>query len=155
MRLLRRQTAFVIASVALAAAAGGSATGSTAASVADVEYSQSALKSDLADAIVDGTAPAASTNQWLNEWIFFTAIGLELEDRGVVPTDAQVVTAITELQTRDPEFYNWLQSLETAAEILKNKAWVILSTDQPVIDALLGQTLPTQEKTKARDSSSR
>ncbi len=59
--------------------------------------------------------------------------------------DARAAEIAAKIQKLDPEFYNWLQSLETAAEILKNKAWVVLSTDQPVIDALLGkprQSLP-------------
>lgn len=103
----RRPFALVALTVALLAAACGSsstASGSTAVSVSGVDYSQDALRADLADMIVDGTAPAADTTQWINEWIFFTAIGLELESRGVVPTAAQVESATTELQTNDPEF---------------------------------------------------
>ena len=56
------------------------------------------------------------------------------------------------VQKLDPEFYNWLQSLETAAEILKNKAWVLLSTDQPVINALLGTTPADVGKLKPASS---
>ena len=67
--------------------------------------------------------------------------------------DARAAKIAAEVQKLDPEFYNWLQSLETAAEILKNKAWIILSTDQPVIDALLGK--PTQNSTKTKGSSKR
>ena len=54
--------------------------------------------------------------------------------------EATAAEIAAKVQQLDPEFYNWLQSLETSAEILKNKAWVVLSTDQPVIEALLGQT---------------
>jgi len=54
--------------------------------------------------------------------------------------DARAAEIAAEIQKLDPEFYNWLQSLETAAAILKNKAWVVLSTDQAVMDALFGGT---------------
>ena len=64
--------------------------------------------------------------------------------------EAKAAEIAAEVQKLDPEFYNWLQSLETAAEILKNKAWVILSTDQPVIDALLGK--PRQSSPKPTSS---
>ncbi|MCK4850089.1 MAG: hypothetical protein KAT11_02000 [Phycisphaerae bacterium] len=64
--------------------------------------------------------------------------------------EARAAEIAAEVQKRDPEFYNWLQSLETAAEIMKNKAWVVLSTDQPVIDALLGK--PRQTSSKPKDS---
>lgn len=66
--------------------------------------------------------------------------------------DAQAARIAAQIQRLSPEFYNWLQSLETAAEILKNKAWVVLSTEQPVMDALFGQTLDKfqQAKEKAR-----
>ena len=57
--------------------------------------------------------------------------------RGQAEAEAAKIAA--ETQNLNPEFYNWLQSLETAAEILKNKAWVVLSVDQPVIKTLLGQ----------------
>ena len=67
--------------------------------------------------------------------------------------EAQAAEIAAKVQKLDPEFYNWLQSLETAAEILKNKAWVVLSTDQPVIDALLGK--PGQDSTKAKGSTKR
>lgn len=66
--------------------------------------------------------------------------------KGVAEAKAAEIAA--EVQKLDPEFYNWLQSLETAAEILKNKAWVVLSTDQPVIDALLGKPRQTSSKPK-------
>ena len=52
--------------------------------------------------------------------------------------DARAAEIAAEIQKLDPEFYNWLQSLETAAAILKNKAWVVLSTDQAVMQALFG-----------------
>ncbi len=63
--------------------------------------------------------------------------------------DARAAAIAAKIQTLDPEFYNWLQSLETAAEILKNKAWVVLSTDQPVINALLGK--PRQDFSKPKN----
>ena len=54
--------------------------------------------------------------------------------------DATAAEIAAKIQKLDPEFYNWLQSLETAAAILKNKSWVVLSTDQAVMDALFGRT---------------
>lgn len=101
-----RPVALVALSLAVLAGCGSSspASGSNAVSVGDIDYSQADLRDDLADLIVDGTAPAADTTQWLNEWILFTAIGLDLESRGVVPTAAQVESATIELQTNDPEF---------------------------------------------------
>ncbi|NIA07684.1 MAG: hypothetical protein GWP14_08660 [Actinobacteria bacterium] len=54
--------------------------------------------------------------------------------------DARAAEIAAGIQKLDPEFYNWLQSLETAAAILKNKSWVVLSTDQAVMNALFGRT---------------
>ena len=104
MRPFRRLIVLPIVLVSVAAGACGSATGSTAVSVGGVDYSESQLRADLAGAIVDGTAPAELTTQWLDSWIFFTAVGLEMEDRGIVPTDAHAEAAVTELQGSDPAF---------------------------------------------------
>ena len=66
--------------------------------------------------------------------------------------DAQAVDLAAKVQESDPEFYNWLQSLEAAAEILKNKAWVVLSIDQPVLEALLGHNSLTPDASKTSPS---
>ena len=104
MRPFRRSIVLPVLLVAVTTSACGSATGSTAVSVGGVDYSDSELRSDLADLIVDGTAPAEATTRWLDSWIFFTAIGLEMRDRGIVPTDAHAEAAVVELQGRDPAF---------------------------------------------------
>ena len=104
MRPFRRLIVLPIVLVSVAAGACGSVTGSTAVSVGGVDYRESQLRADLAGVIVDGTAPAESTTQWLDSWIFFTAIGLEMEDRGIFPTDAHAEAAVIELQGRDPAF---------------------------------------------------
>ena len=64
--------------------------------------------------------------------------------------DAEAAEIAAEIQKLDPEFYNWLQSLETAAEILKHKSWVVLSTHQTVMDVLFGST--SEEPSKSEDS---
>lgn len=102
MRLFSRSS--VVSALIVIASACGSATGSTAVSVGGVDYSESDLRHDLAEVTVDGTVPADTTNQWLNSWIFFTAIELELEQRGIVPTDGQLEQAVLDLQLADPAF---------------------------------------------------
>ena len=104
MRPFRRLIVVPVLLVAVAAGACGSTSRTTAVSVGGVDYSESALRSDLANTIVDGTAPAAGTTDWLNTWIFFTAVGLEMADRDIVPTDAQIETAEADLASQDPAF---------------------------------------------------
>jgi parvulin-like peptidyl-prolyl isomerase len=104
VRSQSRSVGLLVALVALVVTACGSVTGSTAVSVGDVDYSQDALKDDLRASIVDGTADAIATNQWLNEWIFFTTVELELESRGIVPSADQVDSATAALVARNPEF---------------------------------------------------
>ena len=64
--------------------------------------------------------------------------------------DAHAANIAAKVQQLDPEFYNWLQSLETAAEILKNKAWVVLSTNQDVMGALFEQKLDRPQQSKEK-----
>ena len=104
MRPFRRLIVVPVLLVAVAAGACGSTSRTTAVSVGGVDYSESALRSDLANTIVDGTAPAAGTTDWLNTWIFFTAVGLEMADRDIVATDAQIETAEADLASQDPAF---------------------------------------------------
>ena len=89
---------------ALILATGCGASGDVAAEVAGVEYSVEDLNDFLATTDPDNEARAARADaaSWLSDWVFFTAVGLELAERGVPVTvehERQAVAEITEADT--------------------------------------------------------
>ena len=94
--------------------------GSTeAASVGGVSLSRSDLESalrDLPDASSDGTVDAATTANYLSNWVFITALRQELADQGFDVTQANIDDATAQVGA--------------SADIDLNSSWAIIQIDQ-------------------------
>ena len=87
-------------------ATGCGASGDVAATVAGAEYSADDLDDYLATTDPDNEARAARADAaaWLSDWVFFTAVELELAERGVTVTNEHTAQAVAELTEADPSF---------------------------------------------------
>ena len=87
-------------------AAGCGASGGAAAEVAGVEYSVDDMNDYLATVDPDNEARAerADAAVWLSDWVFFTAVELELAERGVTVTNDHSAQAVAELTEADASF---------------------------------------------------
>lgn len=123
MRLSTFTAAVVLAA---AAASGCGSSGEAAASVAGVDYAVDDLHDHLAALNPDGGVRIARADAavWLQNWVFLTALELDLAERGAAVTDADRARTRAEMIQRDPSFDpNWpggeflvmRQALENAA----------------------------------------
>ena len=102
----------LVAAVCAAAAAvsvlatGCGASGGAAAEVAGTEYSVEDMNDYLATVDPDNEARAerADAAVWLSDWVFFTAVELELAERGVSVTNDHSAQAVAELTEADASF---------------------------------------------------
>ena len=96
----------VAATVAILAAGCGTASGGVAAEVGGVEYAVDDLDAYLATTDPDNEARAsrADAADWLSNWVFFTAVGLELAERGVAVTNEHESEAVAAVTAADPSF---------------------------------------------------
>lgn len=85
----------------------GCGTGSdVAAEVAGVEYRAGELDDYLATTDPDNAARASrdAVAEWLSEWVFFSALELELAERGIGVTNEHESQSVAELTQADPAF---------------------------------------------------
>ena len=77
-----------------------------AAEVAGVEYTVDDLNHYLATTDPDNSAraPRETAVLWLSDWVFFTAVELELAERGVSVTNDHSAQAVAELTEADASF---------------------------------------------------
>ena len=76
----------------------------TAAEVAGIRYTVAELHDYLATADDDPAAERAEAAEWITRWVFFTAVELEMADRGVAVTDDHEAAAVADLTGGDPSF---------------------------------------------------
>ena len=103
-----RPIAAVGAAVAtvLILATGCGASADVAAEVAGVEYTVDDLDDYLATTDPDNSAraPREVAALWLSDWVFFSAVELELAQRGVVVSNDHEARAVAEMTQSDPTF---------------------------------------------------
>ena len=94
------------AATVLILATGCGASADVAAEVGGVEYTVDDLNDYLAtiDPDNEARAPREQAAAWLSEWVFFSAIELELAERGVAVSDAHEAQAVTDITQADPTF---------------------------------------------------
>ena len=87
-------------------AAGCGASADVAAEVGGVEYTVDDLNDYLAtiDPDNEARAPREQAAAWLSEWVFFSAIELELAERGMAVSNAHEAQAVTDVTQADPTF---------------------------------------------------
>lgn len=80
--------------------------GGPAATVGGAVYSVDDLHAYLATIEADSEARASrsATAEWLSNWVFFTAVELELAARGVAVTNEHVSSAVAEITQADASF---------------------------------------------------
>ncbi len=76
----------------------------TAATVAGERYTVDDLHAYLATSDDDPVAERSAAAEWISRWVFFTAIEMEMAERGVVVTAEHEAQAVAELSGGDPEF---------------------------------------------------
>ncbi|MCY4280757.1 MAG: peptidylprolyl isomerase [Acidimicrobiaceae bacterium] len=113
-RMQRRRISWPAATAAalvvLLAASGCGASAETAAEISGAGRSAQYTVGELTDylATVDpdneARAPRAAAADWLTDWVFFSAVELELADRGVTVTNEHESRSVNELTLADPEF---------------------------------------------------
>ena len=98
----RLATLAAVCAVAVLAAGCGAGSDS-AAEVAGIEYAADDLDDYLAAADPESEARVSreDTAQWLSTWVFFTAVELELAERGFVITNAQEADAVAWLTSQE------------------------------------------------------
>ena len=99
--------ALVVMAVVVASGGCGVATrGEEAAAVAAVGYPVSDLNEYLAtvDPASAAAVPRSAAAAWLSEWVFFTALTLELADRATPVTSFHHEQAVVEVSAADPSF---------------------------------------------------
>ncbi|MCY4664929.1 MAG: peptidylprolyl isomerase [Acidimicrobiaceae bacterium] len=94
------------AATVLILATGCGASADVAAEVAGAEYTVDDLNDYLATTDPDNTAraPREAAADWLSDWVFFSAVELELAERGVAVSNAHEAQAVTDLTQADPSF---------------------------------------------------
>lgn len=103
---MKLSTLTAAAVLAAAAASGCGSSGEAAASVAGVDYAVDDLHDHLAALNPDGEVRVsrADAAAWLREWVFFTALELDLAERGAAVTDADRARTRAEMIQRDASF---------------------------------------------------
>lgn len=103
---MKLSTLTAAVAVTAAAASGCGSSGEAAASVAGVAYAVADLHDHLAALSPDNEVRVdrAEAAAWLQDWVFFTALRLELAERGSVVTDADLTRTRSEMIQRDPSF---------------------------------------------------
>ncbi len=95
----------VAAAVAVVLASGCGSSYQVAASVAGVEYRVDDLHDYLVAIDPDRVVvPRSDVALWLQDWIFFTALELELTERGVTVAEIDDATALDTMSEFDPSF---------------------------------------------------
>ena len=94
------------AATVLILATGCGSPADVAAEVGGVEYTVDDLNDYLAtiDPENEARAPREQAAAWLSEWVFFSAIELELGELGVVVSNAHEAQAVTDITQADPTF---------------------------------------------------
>ena len=93
----------LVAGVALLAA--GCGTGDeVAAEVGGSRYTVEEFHDHLAAPEDRASAARSDAAEWLSRWVFFTAVEMELADRGVVATPEHAARSVGELTEADPAF---------------------------------------------------
>ena len=94
------------AATVLILATGCGASADVAAEVGGVEYAVDDLDDYLATTDPDNAAraPREAAALWLSEWVFFTAVELELAERGMTVSNDHEAQAVAEMTQADPAF---------------------------------------------------
>ena len=94
------------AATVLILATGCGASADVAAEVAGVEYTVDDLNHYLAttDPGNSARAPRETAVLWLSDWVFFTAVELELAERGMAVSNEHEARAVAEMTQADPAF---------------------------------------------------
>ncbi|MYB28544.1 MAG: hypothetical protein F4X38_05325 [Acidimicrobiaceae bacterium] len=94
------------AATVLILATGCGASAEVAAEVAGAEYTVDDLDDYLAtlDPGNSARAPREAAALWLSDWVFFSAVELELADRGVAVSNDHEARAVAEMTQADPTF---------------------------------------------------
>ena len=94
------------AATVLILATGCGASAEVAAEVAGAEYTVDDLDDYLAtlDSGNSARAPREAAALWLSDWVFFSAVELELTDRGVAVSNDHEARAVAEMTQADPTF---------------------------------------------------
>ncbi len=94
------------AATVLFLAAGCGASTEVAAEVAGVEYTVDDLDDYLATTDPDNAsrAPRETAALWLSDWVFFSAVELELAERGIAVSNEHEARAVAEMTQADPTF---------------------------------------------------
>lgn len=94
------------AATVLILATGCGSSAEVAAEVDGVEYTVDDLNDYLAttDPGNEARAPREQAAAWLSEWVFFSAIELELAERGVSVSNAHEAQAVADITQADPAF---------------------------------------------------
>lgn len=137
---MKLSTLTAAAVVAAAAAAGCGSSGEAAATVAGIDYAVDDLHDHLAalDPASEARVARADAANWLQNWVFFTALGLELAEQGAAVTDADLTRTREEMIQLYPSFdpnrpggeiLIWRQALEDAA-----RQWAVDEVPDAVVD---------------------
>ena len=143
MSPLRPIAAACAAATVLILATGCGASPEVAAEVAGVEYTVDDLNAYLAttDPGNEARAERGDAAEWLSNWVFFTAVELDLAERGAVVTDAHESQAVTEITQADASFVPGAAggevSIHQRAVVLAALEWV----EREVPDALVAEPL--------------
>ena len=94
------------AATVLILATGCGASADVAAEVAGVEYTVDDLDDYLATSDPDNSAraPREAAALWLSDWVFFSAVELELAERGMAVSNGHEAQAVAEMTQADPAF---------------------------------------------------
>lgn len=94
------------AATVLTLATGCGASAGVAAEVAGVEYTVDDLDDYLATTDPDNSAraPREAAALWLSDWVFFSAVELELAELGTVVSNDHEARAVAEMTQADPAF---------------------------------------------------
>ncbi len=94
------------AAAVLLLAAGCGASGDVAAEVGGAEYSVDDLTDYLATADPDNSAraPRDVAAAWLSDWVFYSAVEVELAQRGMAVSNDHEGRAVAEITQQDPSF---------------------------------------------------
>ena len=76
----------------------------TAAEVAGARYTVAELHDYLATSDDDPAAERSEAAEWITRWVFFTAVEMEMADRGVAVTDDHQADAVADLTGGDSSF---------------------------------------------------
>ena len=144
MSLVRPIAAVGVATATvLILATGCGASAEVAAEVAGVEYTVDDLNDYLATTDPDNEARATrdAAAVWLSDWVFFSAIEVELAERGMAVSDAHEAQAVSDLTQADPAFVPGAGGGDVAihqrAVVLAALEWI----EREAPDALAGEPL--------------